>query len=94
MQLHMFWASYRAAKSNRNNTVRGAFNGNNSCSGYALSKTALNMMVQLYVHEFPDTHIAAFAPGQVHTQMHADISDAVDSSRYPSTQALKAIRSL
>jgi len=94
MQLHMFWASYRAAKSNRNNTVRGAFNGNNSCSGYALSKTALNMMVQLYVHEFPDTRIAVFAPELVYTQRQDDIRDTVDSSRYPSTQALKAIRSL
>jgi len=66
-----------------------AVNGNKGWSGYALSKAALNMMAQLYVHEFPDTHIAAFAPGLVHTQMQDTIRDTVDSRRYPSTQALK-----
>jgi NAD(P)-dependent dehydrogenase (short-subunit alcohol dehydrogenase family) len=66
-----------------------AVNGNKGWSGYALSKAALNMMAQLYVHEFPDTHIAAFAPGLVHTRMQDDIRDHVDSSRFPSTRVLK-----
>jgi NAD(P)-dependent dehydrogenase (short-subunit alcohol dehydrogenase family) len=66
-----------------------AVNGNKGWSGYALSKAALNMMALLYVHEFPDTHIAAFAPGLVHTRMQDDIRDHVDSSRFPSTQVLK-----
>jgi NAD(P)-dependent dehydrogenase (short-subunit alcohol dehydrogenase family) len=66
-----------------------AVNGNKGWSGYALSKAALNMMAQLYAHEFPETHIAAFAPGLVHTQMQDDIRDTVDSRRYPSTQVLK-----
>jgi benzil reductase ((S)-benzoin forming) len=66
-----------------------AVNGNKGWSGYALSKAALNMMAQLYVHEFPDTHIAAFAPGLVHTRMQDDIRDHVDSRLFPSTQALK-----
>ena len=66
-----------------------AVNGNKGWNGYALSKAALNMMAQLYVHEFPDTHIAAFAPGLVHTRMQDDIRDHVDSTRFPSTQVLK-----
>ena len=66
-----------------------AVNGNKGWSGYALSKAALNMMAQLYVHEFPDTHIAAFAPGLVHTQMQDDIRDNVDSAAFPSMQVLK-----
>ena len=66
-----------------------AVNGNKGWSGYALSKAALNMMAQLYAHEFPDTHIAAFAPGLVHTRMQDDIRDHVDSARFPSTQVLK-----
>jgi NAD(P)-dependent dehydrogenase (short-subunit alcohol dehydrogenase family) len=66
-----------------------AVNGNKGWSGYALSKAALNMMAQLYVPEFPDTHIAAFAPGLVHTSMQDDIRDHVDSARFPSTQILK-----
>jgi NAD(P)-dependent dehydrogenase (short-subunit alcohol dehydrogenase family) len=64
-------------------------NGNKGWSGYALSKAALNMMAQLYVHEFPDTHISSFAPGLVHTPMQDDIRDHVDSRRFPSTQVLK-----
>lgn len=47
------------------------------------------MMAQLYVHGFPDTHIAAFAPGLVQTQMQDDIRDHLDSTRFPSTQLLK-----
>ncbi|UCC57326.1 MAG: SDR family NAD(P)-dependent oxidoreductase [Gammaproteobacteria bacterium] len=67
-----------------------AVNGNKGWSGYEFSKAALNMMARLYAHEFPDTHIAAFAAGMVHTKMLDDVCDSVDSSRYPSTQALKA----
>jgi len=66
-----------------------AVNGNRGWSGYALSKAALNMMAQLYAHEFPHTHIAALAPGLVHTRMQDDIRDHADSRRYPSTQVLK-----
>lgn len=66
-----------------------AVNSNKGWNGYALSKAALNMMAQLYVHDFPDTHIAAFAPGLVHTQMQDDFRDHVDSSRFPSMQVLK-----
>ncbi|MGR9105829.1 MAG: SDR family NAD(P)-dependent oxidoreductase [Gammaproteobacteria bacterium] len=66
-----------------------AVNGNKGWSGYALSKAALNMMAKLYVHEFPGTHISAFAPGLVHTRMQDFVRDRVDSSRFPSTQALK-----
>jgi NAD(P)-dependent dehydrogenase (short-subunit alcohol dehydrogenase family) len=66
-----------------------AVNGNKGWNGYALSKAALNMMAQLYVHEFPATHIAAFAPGLVHTRMQDEIRDHVDSVRFPSTQVLK-----
>ena len=66
-----------------------AVNGSKGWGGYALSKAALNMMAQLYAHEFPDTHIAAFAPGLVHTRMQDDIRDRVDSTRFPSTRMLK-----
>jgi NAD(P)-dependent dehydrogenase (short-subunit alcohol dehydrogenase family) len=66
-----------------------AVNGNKGWSGYALSKAALNMMARLYAHEFPDTHVSAFAPGLVRTRLQDEIFDTVDSCRYPSTQALK-----
>ena len=66
-----------------------AVNGNKGWSGYALSKAALNMMAKLYVHEFPDTHICAFAPGLVHTRMLDDINNNVDTTVFPTTQGLK-----
>ncbi len=66
-----------------------AINGNKGWSGYALSKAALNMMAKLYVHEFPDTHISAFAPGLVHTRMLDDINNNVDTTVFPTIQGLK-----
>ncbi len=66
-----------------------AVNASKGWSGYALSKAALNMLAKLYVHEFPSTHIAAFAPGLVHTQMQDDIYDNVDVTAFPSAQVLK-----
>jgi NAD(P)-dependent dehydrogenase (short-subunit alcohol dehydrogenase family) len=66
-----------------------AVNGNRGWGGYALSKAALNMMAQLYAHEFPHSHIAAFAPGLVHTAMQDTIRDTVDSRRFASTRVLK-----
>ena len=66
-----------------------AVNASKGWSGYALSKAALNMLAKLYVHEFPGTHIAAFAPGLVHTQMQDDIYDNVDATAFPSAQVLK-----
>ncbi len=66
-----------------------AVNGSKGWSGYALSKAALNMMAKLYVHEFPDTHISALAPGLVHTRMLDDINNNVDTSVFPAIQRLK-----
>ena len=66
-----------------------AVNGSKGWSGYTLSKAALNMMAKLYAHEFPETHIAAFAPGLVHTRMLDDIYHNVDTTVFPTTQVLK-----
>ncbi len=66
-----------------------AVNGSKGWGGYSLSKAALNMLAKLYVSEFPDTHIAAFAPGVVHTQMLDYIRDDVDIEEFPSAQRLR-----
>ena len=69
-----------------------AITGHKGWGTYALSKAALNMLAQLYAHDLPDTHVAAFAPGLVHTAMQDHIYDKVDEKRFPSVKGLKAAR--
>ncbi|WP_018141296.1 SDR family NAD(P)-dependent oxidoreductase [Thioalkalivibrio sp. ALJ7] len=67
--------------------------GHAGWSGYSLSKAALNMMMQLYAHEFPDeTAINAFAPGLVDTAMQDYLCDEADRESFPVLQRLKAAR--
>ena len=66
-----------------------AVNGSRGWSGYSISKAALNMMIKLYAHEMPDTHLSALAPGLVATPMLCHIIEKVDESRYPSVKRLK-----
>lgn len=65
-----------------------AVNGNRGWNGYALSKAALNMLTQLYAHELPLTHLAAFAPGLVDTEMQNVLCNEVDQNKFPSILSL------
>lgn len=69
-----------------------AVTGHEGWGGYALSKAALNMLAQLYAHDLPDTHVAAFAPGLIHTAMQDHIYEKVDEKRFPSVKRLKEAR--
>jgi benzil reductase ((S)-benzoin forming) len=66
-----------------------AINGNRGWNGYALSKATLNMLTMQYAHEFPHTHLTAFAPGLVHTAMQDMLCNEIDTEKYPSIDALK-----
>ena len=66
-----------------------AVNGNRGWNGYALSKATLNMLAMQYAHEFPDTHLIAFAPGLVHTAMQDRLCNEIDTTNYPSLMALQ-----
>ena len=66
-----------------------AVNGNRGWNGYALSKATLNMLTMQYAHEFPHTHLTAFAPGLIHTQMQDRLCTEIDSGEFPSINALK-----
>lgn len=46
-----------------------AITGHRGWGGYALSKAALNMLIQLYAAECPEVHFSALAPGLVDTAM-------------------------
>ncbi|MGA7965801.1 MAG: SDR family NAD(P)-dependent oxidoreductase [Gammaproteobacteria bacterium] len=69
-----------------------AVTGHEGWGSYALSKAALNMLAQLYAHDLPDTHVAAFAPGLIHTAMQDHIYEKVDEKRFPSVKRLKEAR--
>jgi benzil reductase ((S)-benzoin forming) len=61
-------------------------------SGYALSKCALNMLVQLYASEYPETHFVALAPGLVATAMQEYVFHEVSAAEFPSVAPLHAAR--
>jgi len=63
-------------------------NGNRGWGAYSISKAAINMMAKLYAQEMPDTHITAYAPGLVHTQMQDYLCQDVDTAKFPSIQNL------
>ncbi|AKH19107.1 SDR family NAD(P)-dependent oxidoreductase [Sedimenticola thiotaurini] len=71
-----------------------AINGNRGWGAYALSKATLNMLTQLYAHEFPHTHLTALAPGLVDTAMQDVLCDPsqVDEEQFPSVGKLRAAR--
>ncbi len=68
-----------------------AVSGNFGWSGYSISKAALNMFVQLYAHEFPETPTHSLAPGLIDTAMQEFISE-VDTERFPALKRLQAAR--
>ena len=61
-----------------------SINGNRGWGVYSISKASVNMMAQLYAQEMPDTHITAYAPGLVHTQMQDYLCHDVDTSKFSS----------
>ena len=65
-----------------------SINGNRGWGAYSISKASINMMAKLYAHEMPDTHITAYAPGLVHTQMQDYLCQQVDVNKFPSIQNL------
>ena len=62
-------------------------------NGYSLSKAALNMLVKLYAHEMPMTHVTALAPGLIETPMLGSILEGDhDTERYTTVQRLRDSR--
>ncbi|MFP4463466.1 MAG: SDR family NAD(P)-dependent oxidoreductase [Guyparkeria sp.] len=66
--------------------------GNRGWGGYALSKAALNMLCRLYAHEFPDTHVAAIAPGLIDTRIIDTLCQIDDTTRFPALERIHAAR--
>lgn len=65
-----------------------AVNGSKGWGAYSLSKTSLNMLMNVYAKELPHIHFTALAPGVIKTPMVKHILNEVDRSDYPSAQRL------
>ena len=59
---------------------------------YALSKAGLDMLMNIYAKEYPETHFCGFAPGLVDSEIQAYIYAIEDAERYPSAKKLQEAR--
>ena len=66
-----------------------AVNGSKGWGAYSLSKSGLNMLLNVYAKELPDIHFTALAPGVIETPMVQHIINDVDETAYPSAKRLK-----
>ena len=66
--------------------------GNKGWGGYALSKSALNMLGRLYAYEFPDTHIISIAPGIVDSKMMDYLCNEANSDKFPALKRIQQAR--
>jgi NAD(P)-dependent dehydrogenase (short-subunit alcohol dehydrogenase family) len=66
--------------------------GNKGWGGYALSKSAVNMLAKLYAHEMPQTHIVSLAPGLIDSDMMAYRCEEADADQFPALNRLREAR--
>jgi benzil reductase ((S)-benzoin forming) len=65
-------------------------NGSIGWAGYSLSKAGLNMLINLYAKEMPNTKLLAVAPGVIETPMTDIIRFGnLDEEKFPSVKRLK-----
>lgn len=69
-----------------------AVTGMRGWNGYAISKAALNMMMQLYAQEEPHTHFTALAPGLIDTPMQDYISSIENTEKFPTIARLQRLK--
>jgi NAD(P)-dependent dehydrogenase (short-subunit alcohol dehydrogenase family) len=64
-------------------------NGSKGWGAYSLSKSALNMLLNVYAKELPEIHFTSLAPGVIDTPMVQQIIHYVDDTEFPSAKRLK-----
>lgn len=64
-------------------------NGSKGWGAYSLSKSSLNMIINLYSKEMPNTKLLAVAPGVIETPMTDHIRFKVDDTIFTSAKILK-----
>jgi len=65
-----------------------AFNGSGGWLAYSMSKAALNLLLRVYAHEFPETHFAAVAPGIVRTAMTESVRAQPRDERFAANERI------
>ena len=61
-------------------------------NAYSLSKATLNMLINLYANEQPQTHFCALTPGLINTGMQEYISGVSEELDFPTIERLKKVR--
>ena len=69
-----------------------AVTGKRGWNGYAISKAALNMLIQLYAREQPQIWFASVAPGLVETSMQEYLCNHPPDARFGSLDDLRSKR--
>lgn len=59
---------------------------------YSVSKAGLNMLMNVYAKEYPDTHFSAFAPGLVDSEIQEEIYAMEETGKYPAIERLQEAR--
>lgn len=59
---------------------------------YSVSKAGLNMLMNVFAKERPDTHFIAFAPGLVDSEIQETISTIREKEKYPAVEKLQKAR--
>ncbi len=71
-----------------------AVSGTRGWNAYALSKATLNMLIDLYSREHPQTHFCALAPGLIETGMQDYLNNLPEAyeKQFPMVKKLKEAR--
>lgn len=71
-----------------------AVSGTRGWNAYALSKATLNMLIDLYSREHPQTHFCALAPGLIETGMQDYLNNLPEAyeKKFPMVKKLKEAR--
>jgi NAD(P)-dependent dehydrogenase (short-subunit alcohol dehydrogenase family) len=59
---------------------------------YSMSKAGLNMLMNIYAREYPETHFNAFAPGLVDSEIQEAIYNIKETDKYPTIERLQNAR--
>lgn len=59
---------------------------------YSMSKAGLNMLMNIYAKEYPETHFVAFAPGLVDSEIQETIWNIKETDKYPTIKKLQDAR--
>ena len=64
-------------------------NGSKGWGVYSISKSSLNMLLNVYAKELPDMHFISLAPGVIKTSMVNHILHDIDEIKFPSVKKLR-----